>query len=367
MKTGALSILAGLSLVVAVAPNPASAQHPSEFKRRDKAELFIQHLVKILRLDPSQYEAMVLEYEIGTALAELSDEVAKDLAGVDFIQNSLAELYPQFGRALEAFAANKDSEVEVALRGLDPASLGGKTNPYVEAYGELLRAELEFRGGKMDAVVRRCEALSRDHREHLIADDRACELIALAFRSLDRPLLEFAQYALLMTDYEELPAEVKARAEARMAVLQEEQGRPLHTVSSWMRKVESLLSQEVTAEDPTQAQETEIVVALDKLIELQEAIERRACSNCGGNCAGQCQNGTPKGNRSKSPAQVSKLPERGEGIVKLGGVSTARRESIWGLLDEKDAARALESFGGKLAPRYETLLRKYYKRLARDE
>jgi hypothetical protein len=42
-----------------------------------------------------------------------------------------------------------------------------------------------------------------------------------------------------------------------------------------MNSVEKLLAKEVTARDPTQEKEIEIVSALDKLIELQEARERK--------------------------------------------------------------------------------------------
>jgi hypothetical protein len=359
--------LAVLTASISLVATPLSAQHASEFTIRDKSEIFIQHLVKVLRLDPAKYEAMVLEYEIGTVLAELSDEVAAELAGVDFIQNSLGELYPSYGRALDAFAQKKPTEVEVALRGLDTKALGSKTNPYLEAYVGLLRAEIDFRAGKYDDAIRRCEALSVKYRERMIADHRVCELIALSFNKKDRPLLEFSQYAILLTDYDELPKGLKERAEARMAALNGDHGRPLHTVASWMRQVEKLLSEEVTAKDPTQSEENKIVVALDKLIELQEAVERQACKSCGGSCNGACQNGNPNGQKSKSPAKVSKLPNRGNGIVRLNGVSRARRDTIWGLLNEKDASRALKSFGGKLPPRYEKLLKKYYKRLSKDQ
>jgi hypothetical protein len=373
MPTRTLPIAAAAALAAAVfAAGPAAAQHPSELTRRDKAELFIQHLVKVLRIDPAKYQALVLEYEIGTALSESSQEIAKELAGADFIQNAIAELYPAYARALEAFAAGKDDEAVAALGDLDPSALGasgggGKPNPYVVAYAELLRAEIELRAGKYADAIARCEKLSRDERQRLIADHRACELIALAFEKEGRGLLEFAQYALLLTDYDELPPEVKARAEKRTGELQEEYGRPLHTVAGWMRRVESLLCEEVTAADPTQKEEREIVSALDKLIELQEALERRTCSGCGGNCRGACRSGTPKGNKSQTPAQVSKLPPRGEGIVHLGGVSRGSSDSIWGLLGEKDASRALKSFGDKLPPRYAELLKKYYKALAKEE
>ena len=83
-----------LVFVYGVASSPLSAQHPSEFTSRDKTEIFIQHLVKTMKLDPTRYRAMVLEYEIGSALREISPEIAADLDTVDFIQSSLRELYP---------------------------------------------------------------------------------------------------------------------------------------------------------------------------------------------------------------------------------------------------------------------------------
>ena len=64
---------------------------------------------------------------------------------------------------------------------------------------------------------------------------------------------------------------------------------------------------------------------------------------------------------------VAILPSRGDGIVRLRGVSSADRNTIWGLLEEKDASRALESFGGKLPARYEKLLKDYYKALSKEE
>ncbi len=363
-----------IALIVALTAT-VSAQHPSEFTSRDKAEVFIQHLVKILRIEPAKFESMVLEYEIGMALAELAEhgdlpgDLTQDIASIDFIQNSLAELYPHYGRALEAFEKKNETELKVALKGLDTKSVGGKANPYMEAYLSLLKAEMDFRAGEFEKVVGRCEKLGADHRQRMIADYRVCELIAQSFEKLGRPLLEYAQYALLLTDYEELPKDLKARADARMAKLNKDYGKPLHAVAGWMRRVENLLSEEKTGDDPTQQKEKEILVALDKLIELQEAVERKSCKSCGGGeCSGgQCKNGNPNGRNPKSPAEVSKLPGRSDGGLKLGSVSRARRDSIWGLLEEKDASRALKSFGGKLPPRYEKLLKKYYKRLSEED
>ena len=373
LRVGALSLVAVLASAWLPSAAKLEAQHVSEYTHRDKTEIFIQHLVKILRLDPGRYQTMVLEYEIGTALAEHSPEIAQDLAGLDFIRNSLAELYPGFARADSALGAGKFSELEVALGLLEKRGDGkvGSADPwanvYFRAYAGLLGAELDYHRKDYAGVIERCEELNRKYREHLIADTRVCELIALSYGELERPLMEFAQWALLATDYEEISPELKARAQERMAALNQEVGRPLHTVAGWMNKVEKLLSDELTGDEPTQKEERNILVALDKLIELQEAQERKSCKSCGsGNCEG-CKNGKPKGNKSKTPAKVSALPPEGEGITKLRGVSRGDSATIWGLLEEKDAARALKSFGGKLPPRYEKLLKEYYKALAEEE
>mgnify|MGYP003310448640 CR=1 FL=1 len=115
----------------------------------------------------------------------------------------------------------------------------------------------------------------------LLADYRGAELTALSFNGLGESLLEFAQYALLLTDFQNLPVELKQRAESRLGELRGENGKPLQTVAGWMNRVEKLISKEVTGEAPTQKQERGIVTALDKLIELQEAVERQTCPDCG--------------------------------------------------------------------------------------
>jgi hypothetical protein len=53
--------------------------------------------------------------------------------------------------------------------------------------------------------------------------------------------------------------------------------------------------------------------------------------------------------------------------VLLHGVSNADPSSLWGLLKEREASRTIQSFQGKLPPRYERLLEQYYKSLSRLE
>ncbi len=373
------------TLIVALGAIPvAVGQTPSNLSPEEKTTGFVQHLVKVARLDPARYQALVLQYEIGRAIDELraieherheergpAGETccagdAFGFAGVDFIDKALAEIFPRYGE-LEALRKKGDTEAARALA----RDLTGHADPYLSAYAQLRLAEMDFDAlnGSPEAcrlVIARCEEVVRKQRLYLIPDYRASELIARCYQILEKPLFELVQYAILLVDFQHLPGELSARAKARVAELSQKVKRPLGEVSTWMDAVEKLLDQEVTSEAPTQESETQILAALDKLIELQEAKERNTCASCGsGNCQGSCQ-GPPKGNRSSSPARVSALAQA-EGRVLLQGVSRGDPGTIWGQLKDKDAARALQSYSGKLPPRYEKLLEQYFKDLSKSE
>ena len=49
-------------------------QNPSQLSPAEKPTGFVQHLVKVARLDPGKYRALVLQYEIGRALDELKGQ-----------------------------------------------------------------------------------------------------------------------------------------------------------------------------------------------------------------------------------------------------------------------------------------------------
>ena len=275
------------------------AQNPGELSPRDKTEVFIQHLVKVARIDPNRYRALVLEYEIGTALSELAheghhgkagdagktepdgDKSCCTAAGValtgNFIRSALQEIHPEYARALKLEEEGKLAGARDLAKTLE-----AKADPYLAAHARLLLAEVDYSAALetkdksgFERVISLCERIGQKDRLYLVDDHRACELIALSYGKLEKTLHEFVQYAILLTDYYDLPPEVEMRVKAKLAALGEENGKPLGTVATWMNKVEKLLGKEITARDPTQAQETEIVSALDKLIELQEARERR--------------------------------------------------------------------------------------------
>jgi hypothetical protein len=211
---------------------------------------------------------MVLEYEIGVALAEIADVPADSFAG-DFIVDALTELVPEFAAAKAKYDAGAP-DARDALRGLTR-----HLDPYVAGNAQLLAAELDVQAGRLDDAVDLCEKLALEYRKHVIDAYRGCEMIAQAFAAKQKDLLEFSQYYILLVDYDvDLPPAVKRRAQARLNELQQKIGKPLHTVAGWMNEVENALQREETG-DRTQDQENEILTSLNKLIELQEAIERK--------------------------------------------------------------------------------------------
>jgi hypothetical protein len=304
LRVGWKSLGALVLQCLLAAAAPLAAQSPADLHAREKTEVFIQHLAKVAKIDPSRYQALVLEYEIGNALTELSaglsagqsaaegDESPKEKGscgasgvGANFIDRALKEIHPEYARAAQLKSEGKVAEARQAAQAIE-----SHPDPYLAAHARLLLAELAFeeaqaagesrdneRGNERayEKVISLAEKIGQNDRLYLLKDHRACELIAISFEKLKKPLLEMIQYALLLTDYDDLPPEVEGRAKTRLAALDGEFGRPLTTVSIWMNKVEKLLNREITGKEPTQKEEKEIVSALDKFIELQEARERK--------------------------------------------------------------------------------------------
>ncbi len=359
--------LATIALLAALVAAPLAAQTPHEMEPTDKIELFLQHLGKIVQIEPELYQSLLLEYEVGLTLGELGMAHPEPLLG-DFILRGLERVHPALATAREHFEAGaagdtaRRDEAAAAFR-----SLIGKRDPFLSARCRLFLAEIDLAAGRHDAALRTAERIIRDDRMHLIPDWRACEIAASCFRAREQPVLEFLQHAILLTDFHDLPPAVEANARARLAELEKEAGRPVRVVGGWMDAVEKWVRRYETGEDPTRAKQGQILVALDKMIELQEARERNACKNCGsGSCGGSCRGGPPRGNRSSSPAQTSQLVEA-DGSINLRGVSRGNASSLWGLLRDRQGASALQSSKVKLPERYRKLLEQYYRGLSTSE
>src|SRR5262245_4138585 len=134
-------ILQCLPAIGLLALAPLAAQSPADLSAREKTEVFIQHLVKVAKIDPNRYQALVLEYEIGNALTELSagenEESPKEKrgspVGADFIDRALKEIHPEYARAVELKGEGKIAEARQAAQAIESSP-----DPYLAAHARLL-------------------------------------------------------------------------------------------------------------------------------------------------------------------------------------------------------------------------------------
>jgi hypothetical protein len=275
MSTGITTRALTLATVALAAVPWLPAQAPHDMEPGDKIELFLQHLGKVVQVEPRLYESFLLEYELAQSIAELGTAHPDPLLG-DFILRGLRKLHPELDRALTELAAG---DRDAASRRLE--ALAGDRDPFLSACCRLRLAEIALAAGDHAAAAAAAERVVRHDRPYLLDDHRACEVIALCFEAGKKPILEYLQWAILLTDFHDLPPALEARAKERLAALETEAGRPVEVVADWMHTVEKWIRDLDTGVDPTQRTQGQILVALDKMIELQEARERNACRNCG--------------------------------------------------------------------------------------
>jgi hypothetical protein len=140
----------------------------------------------------------------------------------------------------------------------------------------------------------------------------------------------------------------RATAHQRLNELRGQKDNPLHGLADGMKKVGRDLGKQKTGK-PTQDKEQELMVELDRLIELYVQMEKKS-------------GGPPSGNGpSQNPATNSALPG-GEGRVgnqnKVAGVADR-----WGNLKDQDRKAIEAEIQNSLPPESRKMLEEYFKRL----
>lgn len=271
-RSRALLLVAGLLL--GNAPG-VFGQDAHEMTRTDKIELFLQHIAKVVQVSPDVYQSLLLEYELAQSITELGLAHPEPLLG-EFVEIALKRLHPDFAEAVATYEAQPRDDAAPKFE-----LLVAKRDPFLTARARLYLAEIELAGKRYGKAREIAQSLIDTERQHLLPDYRACEIVAECFRAANQTVLELLQYAILLTDYRGMPPQVEARAKQRIAAIQKESGSPTKVVANWMDEVETLIRTLETAKDPTQTKQGQILVALDKMVELQEARERNACPDCG--------------------------------------------------------------------------------------
>ncbi|MCO5165459.1 MAG: hypothetical protein M9894_03705 [Planctomycetes bacterium] len=167
--------------------------------------------------------------------------------------------------------------------------------------------------------------------------------------------------------YPEAPERVREGARWLERELRGEGSGPLLELAKRMETIERLIRRTHT-DQPTQERQREVVVALDKLIELMR--EKENDGSCEGGGQGQKPGQKPgqaRGNqRSGNPAQESTLPQ-GDG--REGPLTEGPRGPAgdsWGDLPDRERDEALQFLRERFPSRYREIIEGYYRALSEE-
>jgi hypothetical protein len=171
--------------------------------------------------------------------------------------------------------------------------------------------------------------------------------------------------------YRDAPERLREGASWLLRELRGEGLGPLLELAKRMETIERLIDRERT-DKPVQKKQEEVVLVIDRLIELMREKEQGGGGDCKGgkNCpGGKCKKhgkGPPQGNtRPSGPAARSTLPGGPDRVGDLGQAPAPSGET-WGNLKDKDREAALQILKEKFPERYRELVEQYYKALAQE-
>ena len=141
---------------------------------------------------------------------------------------------------------------------------------------------------------------------------------------------------------------------------------PLLELAKRMETIERLIRRSKTGKN-TQKRQEQVVVAIDKLIEMMREKEQKGgggeCKKPGAPKPGAKKPGSPKGNK-KGGAKESKLPG---GETTEGDLAEAPRradQDAWSELKPKERERAAQFLKERFPSRYRELIERYYRGIA---
>lgn len=166
--------------------------------------------------------------------------------------------------------------------------------------------------------------------------------------------------------FQDAPERVVEGADWLLRELRGEGMGPLLELAKRMETIERLIRRTKTGKG-TQKRQEQVVVAIDKLIELMREKEKKGGGSCdkpGKPKPGQCKKpGDPKGQK-KGGAKESKLAP---GETKEGDLAEAPRradQDAWSELKPKERERAAQFLKERFPSRYRELIERYYRGVA---
>jgi hypothetical protein len=143
---------------------------------------------------------------------------------------------------------------------------------------------------------------------------------------------------------------------------------PLLELAKRMETIERLLRRSHT-DTPTQDRQKQVVVALDRLIELMREKEQGGGGGGQGGQGGQGgKGGQPNGNRrSGGPAQGSTLPGGDSHVGDLAEGVHGPVSDSWGDMAPREREQAEQTLQERFPSRYREIIERYYKALAEED
>lgn len=166
--------------------------------------------------------------------------------------------------------------------------------------------------------------------------------------------------------FHEAPERVVEGADWLLRELRGDGMGPLLELAKRMETIERLIRRTRTGEG-TQKRQEQVVVAIDKLIELMREKEKQGGGSC--NKPGQPKagppkpGGSPKGNK-KGGAKESKLPGGESSEGDLAEAPRRADQDAWSELKPKERERAAQFLKERFPSRYRELIERYYRGVA---
>ncbi|MEX2213623.1 MAG: hypothetical protein WD768_05820 [Phycisphaeraceae bacterium] len=293
-------------------------------------------------------------------LSEL-DAAAKDQAGEHTLTRVIVAVNPELSKALADFADEDFTKAVASLKNLSKSE-----DTYLAAHADFYLARAYMVQEKFEDALPILDKLAGAERSDLtlhagealfykgICHDKLLErveaLISLATFLRQNPDASERLTVGAMHKVEELKAMIDGS---------------LWDVENRMDYSRRRLDLE-KPDDPTQKEQKNIIVMLDKLIEEAEQKENGGGGSGSGGGQGQGQGSGPGGQRNgvpSSPATQSTAPEGSAEIGALHKVNRGSGADSWGDLKKKEKQDVINAFKAKFPSRYRQAVEEYYKRL----
>lgn len=297
----------------------------------------------------------------------------------DRIHAALLATQPEYAAAYAGWERSGDNvdAWRTLLSRLDKEQLHLKAHAtYLLGRALLARDELEGAAAALDAVRGRL-------RLETPWSDEATLWLAFAFARMPdggpsntaraRQLLESLLPDGAACDYPDAPERVVEGARWLLRELRGEGLGPLLELAKRMETIERMIRRSETGQ-PTRKRQEEVILTLDKLIELMR--EKEQSGGGKGQGQGQGKGGqqpgpggpTPGGTQQPGgPAQQSQLPG---GPSREGPLAEGRRDPTgeeWGNLRDAEREEAAQFLRERFPARYREILERYYRALAEED